>query len=240
MDEADLVVDVDRPETWPEATRRWTADRADRLDAGHTCDLPGWLDEKEDDLRATFGGRKLLAYHCTRLLPHELDSIRVQGLRLLDKALVQDRIAAAIEHGLSATARAHAETGNIYAIKNLDHREHQVCFVIGRSTLDEHHSGCAPLLDHWGGEAIRGGPADSPALAGVGTATIVVARLNLTSSWRRSVTFPSLAKIFVGTLLGTEDRGADVFYRDPVPPQDVVDIWQPGHPEYDRHAQLPR
>lgn len=116
----------------------------------------------------------------------------------------------------------------------------QICFVLGRSTFDEDAAGCFPLLAHWGGEAMRGGPDEAPLLAAIGTPSIVVARLNLTTSWRHSTTHPALAKMFVGKLLDTEHRSADVFYRDPMPPQDVLAVWQPGQSDYDHHVGLPR
>ena len=44
------------------------------------------------------------------------------------------------------------------------------------------------------------------------------------------------SKLFVGILLGTRGNYAAVF---PVPPSDIIDIWQPGRPEYDRLPGLP-
>lgn len=46
---------------------------------------------------------------------------------------------------------------------------------------------------------------------------------------------PALNKMFVATLLGLGDRTADVFFRAPIPSSMILDIWQPGHVEYDRH-----
>ncbi|HZV74842.1 MAG TPA: hypothetical protein VFF79_14095 [Conexibacter sp.] len=74
------TVDVDRPETWPEATSEWAMRRATELAGTAQCtpDLPG-LDECEDGFRLTFGDARLLAYHCTRLLAHETETIRTEG-----------------------------------------------------------------------------------------------------------------------------------------------------------------
>ncbi len=237
-DEA-TTIDVDRPETWPHATREWAAGHAVAV-AGttrYTCDLA--LDECEEEFRATFGGGALIAYHCTRLLSHEVEAIREQGLRLLDESLVRERIEAARSQGaLSPEVQDRAERGNIYAIGNLAGREAQICFVLGRTIFDDAH-GCVPLLAHWGGEAMRGSPQASPLLATIGVPTIVVARLDFSSSAPRATARPGLAKMFVGRILGTELCVADVFYRDPVPAGDLLDIWQPGHPEYDQYPRLP-
>jgi hypothetical protein len=234
-------IDVDSPATWPEQTHRRAADYAERF-AG-TTEYPGDLAvplEQEDDFRASFSTRKLLAYHCTRLLPHEIDAIRATGLRRLDKRLIDDRVAAAVASGaLTPEARAFAETRNVYASGNERYRTDQICFVLGRSTFDEDPGGCDALLRYWGGEAMRGGPDDAPLLDALGTPAIVVAQLNLTGSHRHSRTGPPLGKLFVATLLGLRRRGADVFYRDDVPGEDILDIWVPGQPQYDRHRELP-
>ena len=183
------VIDLDRPHTWPEATRRWAEQHAARL-AGSTeflADLAIPL-ELEDEFRQTFGPRNVLAYHCTRLLSHEADAISTDGLRLLDKQLVEDRIADAVAHNaLLHDARRRAQTGNVYAIDNSQGRAGQVCFVIGRAAFDEHAGGCDPLLRYWGGEAIRGSPAAVPELAKVGSPSIVVARPNLDAPSQRPV-----------------------------------------------------
>jgi hypothetical protein len=234
-------IDVDTPATWPEQTHRWAADYAQRLTG--TTEYPGDLAvplEHEDDFRASFATRKLLAYHCTRLLPDEIDAIRERGLRRLDKRLVDDRIAAAAASGaLAPEARAFAEMRNVYALGNERYRTDQICFVLGRSTFDEDPGGCDALLRYWGGEAMRGGPDDALLLGVLGTPAIVVSQLNLTGSHRHSRTSPPLGNLFVATLLGLRHRGADVFYRDDVPGEDVLDIWVPGNPQYDRHRELP-
>lgn len=118
--EGTRVIDVDRSSTWPEETRCWAEERAAALaeSTEYTDDLSRRLRDEEDEFRLTFGPRKLLAYHCTRLLPHELDAIRRDGLRILDETLVHERIAAAAAVGLlSAPVRRQVATGNVYAVK---------------------------------------------------------------------------------------------------------------------------
>jgi hypothetical protein len=44
----------------------------------------------------------------------------------------------------------------------------------------------------------------------------------------------------VGRLLGTAKLSAPVPYHAPVHSDDILDVRQPGHPVYDRHAGLPR
>jgi len=207
----------------------------------YTSDLSSLLLEEEDELRATFGRRKLLAYHCTRLLPHELEDIRGGGLRLLDQALVHDRIVAAVEHGsLPSSARVHTLRPGTYTRSTTSS---------GARTKSASSSGgrrwtrTPPAATrYWRIGAGRRSAAarNAPLLGEVGTLTIVAARLDFTSSWRHSTTRPALTKLFVGRLLGTERCSADVLYRDLVPPEDIIAFWQPGHSEYDRHCGLPR
>jgi hypothetical protein len=235
-------IDVDADATWPDATRRWAEQQARGLEGSteFLTDLDITL-EQEDVFRRTFAARKLFAYHCTRLLVHESDDIRTGGLRLLDESLVLDRIAAAVAHGqLPDAARSHAERCNVYAIRNETGRAGQISFIVGRSVFDDDADGCDSLLRDWGGESIRGGPAEAPALETIGTPSIVVARLNLTRRHNDPYSYPPLAKVFVGTLLGLERRFAELHYRDPVAASEIDDIWQPGDPDYDRHQRLPR
>jgi len=235
------AIDLDRLESWPSPTRHWADEQAARLarSAAFLADL-ALSPEMEDEFRQTFGPRKLVAYHCTRLLPHEAEAIRRVGLRLLDQDLVRERIAAAVEAGsLSDEQRRIAEASNIYAVRNTQGREHQICFVVGRTAFDDDPGGCDPLLRYWGGEAIRGGPEDVLEFATLGIPSIVVATLNLTRPHNDPYAWPALSKLFVGKLLGMSEH-ADVHYRQSVAGSDIVAIWQPGDPDYDRHPQLPR
>lgn len=236
-------IDVDCPSTWPSATREWATSKADQLSGTtefHT-DLALSLAD-EDHIRATFGGRKLVAYHCTRLLPREAASIlEHDGLRLLDGTLVRDRIAAAVAEGnLPADTLVHAQSNNIYANGNTAYREQQVCVVVGRDAFEEGASGVSPLLEHWGGEAIRGGPEEVQALRDVGTPSIVVVGVALNARHNDPYAHPPLATVLVGRLLGLLGAYSSVNCPRAIPPADVGAIWQPGDAEYDRHTRLPR
>lgn len=235
-------IDVDDRASWPSATRRWAETNAERLAGStqHVGDLElTW--EDENALRLTFGQRKLVGYHCTRLLPSEYDLILAGGLRLLDEALVNERIEHAVEaKALPEDARRHAVEHNVYAAGSYEHRGHRVCLVIGRTIFDQPSNGCDPLLRHWGGEAIRGGPQHVAALESIGAPSIVVAALNLTRRHDDPHSWPALAKLFVGSVLGLPGAVAEVHFPDPIAAKDILAIWQPGDPDYDRHHELPR
>lgn len=240
-----LAVDVDKPETWPPAVAEWAAKEADDLRGSteFTSDLDGTLIERENEFRELFGGRKLLAYHASRLLDEDITAIREHGLQRLSPELVARRIdlAERLDH-LSADDASELRQSNAFAIENHVGREDLVCMILGRETLDRDPYGVNPLLGTWGGEAIHGGPLPDrdDNVRPFGTPTIVVARFGLGGGTDRVRTGPSVPKLFVGRLLGLEDISADVFLHDDVPPEDILGFWQPGDPDYDRHQELER
>ena len=240
----DLVY-LDDPDTWPEQVRERANAWADRLRG--TTDYPSDLDlehEDEDAFTALFADRCLVAYHATRLLDHEVAGIRANGLRRASYELVLDRIAAAhAEAAIDDELRERLVDANVFAERDSSGRENQVCAVLSRESFNRQHRGFGYLLNEWGGELIgmsSGGAGLRPQLRTLGRPAIVVAALDLAQSWKTHYCAPSLHKAFVGGLLELEDQGATVHYRADVGPERVVDIGQPGHPEYDRHVALPR
>jgi hypothetical protein len=238
----DAIIDIDAPATWPEDVKAWATDVTKSLavSSPYTLDLPLFLDEREDEFRSLLRGRKLLAFHCTRLLNHEVAAIREEGLRQLSEALVSARIEAAHEY-LSQDEREVLAARHCFATGSQANREGQVCLVLGRTAFDEEPHGCTPLLSTWGGEGIYMGLSeDRHVVLRLGRPAIVVTAIDLSVSHKVSPSFPSLSKLFAGTLAGTEQRWADVFLRSSIPPTDIMDIWQPGDSNYDRHDELPR
>jgi hypothetical protein len=234
------TTNVDDPDTWPAPVLAWAISNAERLRGStqFTGDLAVPL-EGEDGFRE-LAGKGLMAYHCSRLLDHEVASVRENGLRMLSQDLVEERITEAETRGcISAAVAARLRTRNVYARGQHAHRHGQVCFVLGRNIFDQPNNGALPLLSAWGGEGLNGGPLDPTEHPVLGTPTIVVARIDLSVSHKISPCWPELGKVFVASLLGLEDRSADVFVRSSVSPGDVLDAWQPGHPEYDKHVSLP-
>lgn len=233
------AVDPSDPSTWPPAALLFAEEEARRL-AG-TTEYPADLavrPESELHFRQLMGDR-VIGYHATRLLDHEIAGIRTAGLRRLTEQLVRERIEAA--RASSALSDAEADRTlrfNVFARGLQEHRENQVWFVLGRMVLDDDADGLAPLLSTWGGEGIRGGPDPTGAWA-IGSPAIVVAALDLTVPERIS-SWTSLQKVCVATVLGMADAGAEGCVFDDIPASRIVDIWQPGQPEYDRLTKLVR
>lgn len=233
-------IDLDDPRTWPEPVAAWVEDWAGRLPREtYAGDLAVPLEE-EDRFRALLT-TPLIAYHCTRLLDHELEMINAEGLQLLTQELVERRLDAALEHGfLDVAARDSLRASHTFALGGHRHREGQVCLTVGRQVFDETPWGCEPLLSTWGGEGIYMAREDRwPLLQQLGRPAIVVARVDLSASHKVHRTGPPLDRLFVGARIGAQLLFADVFYTTAVPPEDVLAIWQPGHAEYDRHTELP-
>jgi hypothetical protein len=230
-------IDLDKPTTWPEPVAAWVRhfiDRGQSIDAMSTE-----LIEREDELRSLLGSEKLLAYHCTRLLDSEVAAIRERGLRRLSPELVAERLRAASDGGhLTDDELDRLAARTVFALGEQEHREGQVCLILGRSVLDDGH-GCAPLLRTWGGEGIYWGARAEleDRLVQIGRPAIAVVRIEVRDG-ERAWTY-SLGSHFVARLRG-DSPGADLFYRDDVPAEDVLDFWQPGDSEYDRHQALPQ
>lgn len=187
-------------------------------------------------------GRPLRVYHATRLLPHEVESVRDDGLRTLTEDHVQRRIAGAVEVGAieieaADFLRAHTVFVKKHAVEG---RRDQVCAIAGTDVFTEHPSGVRLLLSTWGGEAIYWcvGDGMQARLRSLGTPSIVV--LDLPMNGTPWLMFPGLGAVLAACLGRLDSPGADVLYRGPVPASAVVDVWQPGMPGYDQYDRLPR
>jgi hypothetical protein len=236
------VVDLDDAPTWPAELDEWARQSAERLVG--TTEYPGDLGltpDHEDEAIARMAGRRLLAYHCTRLLDDERSAIRAGGLHLLDRELVERKIAGA--HALGAISDSQRDDRlehNVFASGRTRTEERGfVCLVVGRAAFAKANNGCEPLMRAWGGEAVNGGPLGGETDLTIGTPSLVVAGLDLSLPARRWHSYPALSKLFVARLLGLDDCYSDLLFTASVPPTDVLAIWQPGHGDYDLHAGLP-
>jgi len=126
-----------------------------------------------------------------------------------------------------------------FAIGAQENRGGQICFVAGRGSFDDGYSGWESLLATWGGEAIYFTAEHlEPRLRELGTPTIVPAAIDLSVSRGITPVHPSLGRLFTAKVAGDEPMWADAFYPFVVPPADILDLWQPGHPQYGRHLPL--
>lgn len=226
------VADIDDPSTWPEELAAQVNELADQirmttpdLSELSCSDLPLW--GHEAGIRQLLNGCLLRAYHATRLLPHEADAVRAQGLRMLTTELVKDRLATAYQLGYITDV----EHDKLLAGKALSSdRLGQVCFFLSTTTIIRDATGLHLLLSTWGGEGLyrQHAHSDNPLrdkLRSLGHPTIVVAQLDFTVPTKLLV-FPSLANAFVGKTLGLTDVGGDIFYSAPIPPTHIERLIQ--------------
>lgn len=235
------LVDVDDVSTWPgpvaEIVVRWATEY--RGITRYTLDLPLPFDA-DSALREVLSGYLLRAYHCTRLLDHEVQAVRERGLRPLTAELIHDRIDTA--ERASAVSEREAEClrhANVFANGEDANRKNQVCLTLSSLLFREDPSACEPLLSTWGGEGMyRSSRGHSmPAhVRRLGKPTVVVSLLR--TQFITSV-FPGLSKTFVAAALKLTDRWADVFYGDAVAPSHIEAILQPGDGAYERLGVLP-
>jgi hypothetical protein len=217
-----------------------------------TTEYPGDLAvplEEESQFVRLLGDRSLLVYHCSRLLDFEVESVRREGLRALSAGLVARKLNVAHAAGaLTADQHARLLDSHVYALDNSDGRGGKVCALVGRTALDDPF-GLERLLSIWGGEAIYWAhgddPADDPlrlggALRGLGRPAVVTLAVDLGALGRdATLFFPPLHRLFVATILELNEVCGEAHIPTAVQGSEVVDIWQPGHPEYDRHPTLP-
>jgi len=238
------IVDVDDRATWPpkvaEIGSHWANQYKGTTE--YTSDLALPL-EAESQFRELFAGRLLRAYHCTRLLPHEVAMVRRVGLRPLSSNLLRDRINAAERAGvISASDAEQMHAAHVFATGQQQHREDQVCLILSSRVFQYNLGGCEPLLTTWGGEGLysSSGAALLPdRLKGLGLPTVVIALLDIGGRGSPHLFFPALHKVFVGAALGLADRGADIFYKSPVLSEHVERVLQAGDPAYARLGNLP-
>jgi hypothetical protein len=232
-----LFVDPDDPTGWPTSVTSIVASAG-----GPDLALP-WGHDADTELRDALGEASLLAYHATRLLPHEEEQIRGHGLRLLTEELIDHRLTAAVEYGyLDEEVARQLLRGNALRSRRNDRRQGQICFFVGTSVLVEHPHAVRPLLKTWGGEGINFTDAAQLAinrLRSIGRPVILVVALPHTTKVQM-VTYPSLTSVFSGAYYGAP-RSADLFWREgDIQAECVAALWTPGSLEYDRFSSLPR
>jgi hypothetical protein len=132
-------IDIDDPTSWPadvyRSVAQWAEECAGRTE--YTGDLPLRI-ELEAPFRERLAGQLVCAYHYTRLIPHEWQTIRERGLRMLSVDLLTERIESARFVGAISVAEAEIfQKAHVFAVGEQKHREGQVCLVLSKRQSNE-------------------------------------------------------------------------------------------------------
>jgi hypothetical protein len=125
----------------------------------------------------------VVGFHCTRLIPEEIEDIRTHGLRPLSRSFTCERIDRVLRQNLLSAALApEIKRRDDSPHARLARREGLISFFHCLSTLRRDESGLYRLLRYWGGEAVYGhhegrSSETMDALSRIGTPCIVVATL---------------------------------------------------------------
>jgi hypothetical protein len=238
-------IDPDDRKTWPAEVADLVRRAANVVRGTVQHDSEIRAPEAEERFLQALRGSTIRAYHCTRLLEHELAAIRAQGLRRLTAGLMRERIDRALE--CKAITPAEAEQfhkGHAFARGGEKHREGKVCLFSCRRIMDKAYS-VENLLGIWGGEAIYShvGTEWETRLRQLGRPAVIAVDVDVTqkpNGEKKHYIQPGVLAFFIGLELGLEDPGLEIHFRGDIPAAQVAGIWTPGDPEYDRHRDLPR
>jgi hypothetical protein len=239
-----MRIDVDDQTSWPAPLVGACESLAARGDPSpETVDDLDLESDNEDSFRTLLAGHGVVAYHATRLLPHEVERIRAEGLRRLTPELVADRLDEARAHGDITTAEyAELKDAHVFATGEAENRKNRLCCVLGAAAMRDSPWGTNPLLREWGGEAFsmsKRGVALRPMLGRLGSPAIVVVTLRLDEGYRIHAVYPGVQQVFVGHWAGLS-LFADVFYAADLPGEHIETVGLPGDPEYDRFPDILR
>lgn len=169
-------------------------------------------------------GRPLRTYHATRLLPHEVESIRHEGLHASTRALLEGRIDEAVRRGQLDRAQAHVmRSSTTFARGRSIGRVGIVCSMLGRARL-RHRAAVQGLLCCWGGEALHGHDREMQrTVSQLGTPTVVVLNHPMPVGITTNL-FPGLVAAFRDAYWDPGRVSADVIHHGPLPPTAVAEV----------------
>lgn len=233
------LVLLDDPGTWPEPLHEFVRELIDGISEvpEYTCDLWHVLPERSETMVDVITGLRFAAFHCTRLLDHEVANIYETGLRLLTEELVAEKIDRAHAMGyLSTEDRDGLRERNCFAIGNATGREGKVCLVAGETALRAGWHGLAPFYGGWGGEAMNGypNPHENPILNQIGSPAVVAVHLDMADVLQNDYVLSGIREALVGIALALEDPWCEIHHGRDIPGGNVVEIWQPGDSRFDQ------
>jgi len=174
------IVDIDDPTSWPQEVRSTVEDVPGRVTDHAWREDPydhlGWSDFEEDERRLgeQLAGCRVVGYHATRLLPHEIAAIsNVTGLGILTNDLRQRKVDEARRHFPSLFSTDDSDGTRLLRSGpndwqgSADVRLGFIDFVAPFTMFHHDARGLMNLFDTWGGETLGwlAGGTDSSALS---------------------------------------------------------------------------
>lgn len=236
-----MTIDIDDASTWPVDVSA----AVDEVVTAHD----GFPDAEDwDEVHLTAEDREvvddaiqdlsLMGYHATRLLDHEVQSVRSNGLVPLSPEATLKRLDVAVEVGALPPALADLLRPGAVSTSSESNRTNQVCLTSSRDALRSRR-GFWRLLTYWGGEAIYwhrmdGDPVLST-LAQIGRGAVVSASIPIDQVRQRSANV-DVAQALVAKRLGIQ-MGGSIFLRE-LPPSHISDVILEGSAEWNVLAPL--
>lgn len=208
-----LPIDPDDLSSWPERLKR----------VAQGAPFSG----DQEDWRVLFEGRPLRTYHAARLLPHEVEAIKRNGLKILSRQLLEQRLTQAQELGyLDSKLAGWIRSRHVFAQGREGYRAGKVYSILGRQDLNS-RSALDGLICHWGGEAMHGHDKETKRqLSNIGTPSLVI----LDQVIGGSVRIFSPDEAFREFWQGADKTGRDVSSAADIKATDIVDVVNVSEP----------
>lgn len=221
------IVDIDDQATWPEDVVTFIEERSESINLNENSSMS----IGDEILLPLLNTSYLLLYHATRLLPHEKEDILEHGLQMLTEELVAKKIREAVGYGY-LTERIGEELlcGSTLRTRSEEERANRICFVVGKSPIEQEDPKLANLFDIWGGESINYtdfGKNHVSLLKRIGEPAVVKTLLPSTT---RSpiVTSPELTVSFIEAFKGEDSSGELHLENESIPSTYILDILRPA------------
>ncbi|SFL90756.1 hypothetical protein [Pelosinus propionicus] len=150
-----------------------------------------------------------VAYHCTKLIDYEIENIKRNGMKILSKELVQERLISAHQHGylLKEEFDYLINSQDINEILHNKHgvRTERICFFANCSLLRNDINGIYRFFRSWGGEGVYWGHENDKNIAltlkKLGTPCILICSIPVNDIEHYS---SSLAERFFSNLIASD------------------------------------
>lgn len=222
----DKIVDIDDFATWPDEVVKFIEKQSKIFDLGEDP----FMSVGNRTLVGLLDSSLILVYHATRLLTHETDDIRTNGLKILTKELVDKKIREAVHYGyLTEEIGEEIRDGSTFRTRASEKRANQICFVLGKSAFVNNDSGLGPLFRIWGGESINNtmmGVKHRSILMEIGEPAVVKTLLPITGDSPLEKEF-RLILTFIKAFKNKAPVGS-IFWKDrSIPGKYILDILKP-------------